>query len=507
MSGAYPIIPLIEQRAAQAHVPHRADAATSEALGYPGEPVENWQALAIARLGELVAGNRALRVFMDTCTRCGACTDKCHYYLGTHDPNNMPVARQELLRSVWRRHHTWSGRWLPWLVGARELTREMLDDWYRYFHQCSECRRCAVFCPKGIDTSELSMAGREILASVGLGQRYTQTIVEKAGRLGNNLGFKPAALQDVLQNLEEDILEETGVAVRLPLDRPGCEILVVTPSADFFAEPHVDGLIGYAKVLHAAGVSWTFSSHASEAANFGLFNGNLDHERQLAERLVEAVRRLGVSRLVIGECGHAWRVAGERLPALAGDLSMLARGRAEHLCELSVELLDSGRIRLDPVRNAGVVATYHDSCNVARGAMMGERADGAFELPRRLLRAAVPTVVEMADGTTRRETFCCGGGGGTLTDELMPLRVQGAEPRARALRRVVERDAVTHLVAICAICKTQFDSVLPAHELGEVRVTSLHALVGEALVLGAPASGAAALDAGGPADTATASAR
>ena len=33
-----------------------------------------------------------------SCVKCGACTDKCHYYLGTKDPNNMPVGRQNLMR-------------------------------------------------------------------------------------------------------------------------------------------------------------------------------------------------------------------------------------------------------------------------------------------------------------------------------------------------------------------------------------------------------------------------
>ena len=68
--------------------------------------------------------------------------------------------------------------------------------------------------------------------------------------------------------------EETGVAVKFPLDVKGADVLLVTPSADFFAEPHVDGLIGYAKVFHEAGISWTISSHASEAANFGMFIGS-----------------------------------------------------------------------------------------------------------------------------------------------------------------------------------------------------------------------------------------
>lgn len=482
MSRRYPIIPLI------------AEAATSEALGYPGELVDDWHDKAITRLGELVAGNRALSVFMDTCTRCGACADKCHYGIGTGDPNNMPVARQELLRSVWRRHYTFLGKHLPWLVGARDLDREMLDNWYRYFHQCSECRRCAVFCPKGIDTSEVTMAGREILATVGLGQRYSQTIVEKAGRIGNNLGMKQPAIANVLENLEEDLADELdeaewGGPVRLPLDDDTADVLVVVPSADLFAEPHVDGLLGLAKVLHAGGVRWTLSSQASEAANFGLFGGNIEHERELARSMMPALRSLGIRRLVIGECGHAWRVAGSRLAALLDGTSdrlddVLDSGRAEHACELTHELLRAGRITLDPAGNAGKVVTYHDSCNVARGAPMGTSADGAFTIPRDLLRASVERFVDMPRGTTHRETFCCGGGGGMLSDDQMDVRVAGAQPRAQALASVVQSDSVTHLAAICAICKTQLATVLPMsnNDLDAIDVVSLHALVGDALV-------------------------
>ena len=40
-------------------------------------------AIAVKRLGELVSESRALQVFLDSCVKCGACTDKCHYYLGT----------------------------------------------------------------------------------------------------------------------------------------------------------------------------------------------------------------------------------------------------------------------------------------------------------------------------------------------------------------------------------------------------------------------------------------
>ena len=115
------------------------------------------------------------------------------------------------------------------------------------------------------------MAGRDILANIGMGQKYSNQVIGKVHAKGNNLGLPGPALADTLAGLEEDVLEETGIPVRFPLDEAGADVLLMTPSADFFAEPHVDGLIGYAKVLHQAGISWTLSTEASEAANFGLF--------------------------------------------------------------------------------------------------------------------------------------------------------------------------------------------------------------------------------------------
>lgn len=483
--GRYRVIPLIREGAMSGVSSAVAGSQVQESLGLPGQLVDDWHDKAIARLGQLVKQRRGLRVFLDTCTKCGACTDKCHYFLGTHDPGNMPVARQDLIRSVYRRYFTWAGRVFPWLVGARRLDKALLLEWYTYFHQCSECRRCTVYCPKGIDTSEVTMAGREILASVGLGQLYSQEIIAKVKNIGNNLGMKPRALADVLASLEEDIQDETGVAVKLPLDDETADMLVVTPSADFFAEPHVDGLIGYAKVLHQAGIRWTFSSHASEAANFALFTGQHEHMRDIALRIRHAAESLGVSRIVIGECGHAWRVAYSYLDTLVGPMDFLdkAHPRAEHICEVTYQLLQNGIITLQPDRNAGKVVTYHDSCNVARGASMGNRKDGQFVIPRALLAASVPRLVEMSADTTRQSTFCCGGGGGLLADDLMDVRIKGALPRAQALQAVVSAHQVTHLAAICAICKTQFTAVLPHHDLAEVTVSSLHHFVGDALVL------------------------
>jgi Fe-S oxidoreductase len=482
----WPEIPPIQIGAMAHSKPFVAKEEHQQKIGFPGELVDNWQQVAIDKLGELVENSRGLRVFLDSCVKCGACTDKCHYYLGTSDPKNMPVARQDLLRSVYRRYYTLAGKWFPSLVGARDLDREVLDEWYSYFHQCSQCRRCSVYCPYGIDTAEISMAAREIMDTVGVGQKYCNEIIGKAQTIGNNLGLPEPALADTLEGLEEDIEDETGVKVRMPLDEKGADILLVTPSADFFAEPHVDGLIGYAKVFHQAGLSWTLSSHASEAANFGLFIGSYDNMQILAKRIREAALELGVKRIVFGECGHAWRVAYNFLDTLAGPFDFLDRNYPlpQHVCEVTYDLIQRGALTLDKSANDDMVVTFHDSCNVSRGSRMGDFEGGQFEIPRAVIRASCNHYYDMPADTIREATFCCGGGGGLLTDDLVELRVKGSLPRMEALKQVTEEHGVTHIAAICAICKSQFSKVLPYYGFEMDQIVSVHQLVSNAIVLG-----------------------
>ena len=429
---------------------------------------------------------RSLQVFMDTCVKCGACTDKCHYYIGTSDPKNMPVARQDLFRKVYRRRFTFAGKYFPKLVGAVDLTEDVLNDWYSYFHQCSQCRRCSVYCPYGIDTAEISMAAREVMDEIGVGQKYCNEIIAKVYKIANNLGLPQPALADTLEGLEEDIEDDTGVTVRLPLDEKGADVLVVTPSADFFAEPHVDGLMGYAKVFHEAGISWTLSSHASEAANFGMFIGSYENMRKVSLRIREAALDLGVKRIIFGECGHAWRVAYSFLNTLAGPFDFLDPKYPVpmHIMEFTHDLIQRDALTLDKSANDDMVLTYHDSCNVARASRMGPKPGGQFVLPREVIKASCNHFYDMPQDTIHEATFCCGGGGGLLTDDLMELRVKGALPRMEALKHVVETHGVTHMAAICAICKSQFAKVLPYYGFQMDSIVSVHQLVSNAIVLG-----------------------
>ncbi len=479
------IVPKIHPGIMEQSGPFVAKPEHQKDLGYPEKLLDNWQEAAIEKMGELLKKYRSLKVFMDSCVKCGACTDKCHYYLGTSDPKNMPVARQDLFRKVYRRYFTLAGKYFPKLVGAVDLTEDVLDDWYNYYHQCSECRRCSVYCPYGIDTAEVTMAAREVMASVGKGQKYSNEIIGKVYKIGNNLGLPEPALIDTLEGLEEEVFEDTEVEVKYPVDKKGVEVLLITPSADFFAEPHVDGLIGYGKVFHQAGISWTLSSKASEAANFGLFIGSYENMRRIALRIREAAIELGVKRIIFGECGHAWRVAYSFLNTLAGPWDFLDQRYPipQHIIEFTYDLIQKDKLKLDPSENDHMTLTFHDSCNVARGSRMGDKPGGQFELPRAVIKAVCNNYVDMRPDTIGEGTYCCGGGGGLLTDDLMEVRVKGALPRMTALGQAVEEMGVTHMAAICAICKSQFSKVLPYYGFTMDQIVSVHQLVSNAILL------------------------
>ena len=467
----------------KSHLAPKTDLAS---LGFPTELVPDWKEKAVAKLAELLTKYKSLQVYLDICVKCGSCTDKCQFYLGTKDPRNMPVARQELLRKVYRRYFTLGGKVLGPLVDAEDLTREVLEEWFIYFHQCSECRRCSVFCPYGIDTAEITMAAREVMDTVGYGAKYPLQTINKAITVGNNLGMPGPAIRSTLDFMEEEAKEQTGVAVKFPMDVKGADVLLITPSADFFASPHIESLAGYAKVFHQAGISWTLSSYASEAGNFGLFNGNLEHMRKIASRIRVGIEEIKPKRLVHGECGHAWRVAYSFWNTLIGPFDSLdpKYPAPQHICEFTNDLIKRGALKLDKTANDEFVVTFHDSCNVARATRMGDRPGGQFEIPRAVIKAVCNKYVDMHPDTIREKTFCCGAGGGLLADEIIDVRIKGAMPRMQAYKAIKDSHGANFFALICAICKAQFTKMFPYYGFPMEEVGGIHQLVGRAIVLG-----------------------
>jgi len=449
----------------------------------------DWQRIILDGMKERLERYRSFRLFMDICVRCGACADKCHFYIGSGDPKNMPVLRAELIRSVYRRYFTATGRLFGRLAGARDLTEAVLKEWFYYFYQCTECRRCSVFCPFGIDTAEVTMIGRELLGLVGCNINWIVEPAANCYRTGNHLGIQPHGFKDSLDFAADELEEMTGLRIEVPINKKGAEVLFLAPSADYFGTPHYYTLLGYLLMFHEIGLDYTFSAFASEGGNFGLFTSHEMMKRLNAKVYAEA-KRLGVKWILGGECGHMWRVLHQYLDTMNGPADFLevpvspvtgttfenARSaRAVHICEFTADLIRNGKLKLDPGRNDRWCVTFHDSCNTAR-------AMGLFEEPRYILKSVCKRFHEMPENTIREQTFCCGSGSGLGTDENFEMRMRGGLPRASAVRYVKETSGVNLLACICAIDKATLPPLMEYWVPG-VEVAGVHELVGNALVL------------------------
>jgi len=450
---------------------------------------EGWQQIILDGMKERLEKYRSFRLFMDICVRCGACADKCHFYVGSGDPKNMPVLRAELIRSVYRRYFTPAGRVFGRLAGARDLTVDVLKEWFYYFYQCTECRRCSVFCPYGIDTAEVTMIGRELLNLVGCNINWVMEPVANCFRTGNHLGIQPHGFVDSLAMACDDIEEITGIRIDPPINRKGAEILFVTPSADYFGSPHYYTLMGYLMLFKELDLDYTWSAYAGEGGNFGLFTS---HEmiKRLNHKIYHEARRLGVKWILGGECGHMWRVIHQYMDTLNGPADFLEIPRSPitgtvfenarstkmvHITEFTSDLIRNGKLNLDPRRNDHWNVTFHDSCNPAR-------AMGLFEEPRYVIKSTCRNFHEMPENTIREQTFCCGSGAGLGTDENFEMRMRGGFPRANAVRFVHDHFGVNMLACICAIDKANL-SALMEYWVPEVQVGGIHEFVGNALVM------------------------
>ena len=450
---------------------------------------ENWQQIIHEGFKDRLDKYRSLKVFMDVCVRCGACADKCHFYIGTGDPKNMPFLRAELLRSVYRNDFTLAGKLLKKFAGARELTPAVIKEWFSYFYQCTECRRCSVFCPYGIDTAEITMMGRELLNLLGLNIHWIKDPVSNCSKTGNHLGIQPQNFKEIIEFFCEDIEELTGVKINPSFNRKGAEVLFVTPSGDAFADPGTYSFMGYLMLFEHIGLDYTLSTYASEGGNFGLFTSS-DMMKKLNAKMYAEAKRLGVKYIIGGECGHMWRVVNQYMDTMNGPADFLEVPRSPitgtvfesaastkmiHIVEFTADLIKHGKLKLDPSRNDHLNLTYHDSCNPAR-------AMGLLDEPRYVLNAVCNNFHEMPPNTIREQTFCCGSGSGLNTEEIMEQRLRGGLPRANAVKYVHEKYGVNMLACICAIDRAVFPPLMDYWVPG-VGVTGLHELVGNALVM------------------------
>ena len=410
-------------------------------------------AAAMSRFAKDFGRDAAL--YMESCIHCGNCAEACHFYLATGDARYTPIWKLEPFKQAYKRE---AGPF-AWLYRALDLkhavTVDELEEWQELIYDsCTMCGRCTMACPMGIDITSLVGLARHGMFEAGLVPHELWAVAERAEREGSPLGATPKVLKERL----EWLADEHEVTMRV--DEPQAEVLVTFSSIEIMKYPQ--SLVATARILNHTGHSWTVSTQGYEATNFGMLSGNVEWQRHMTMKLIDAAIGCNAKVLVVPECGHAytalrWQGAnwlGRPLPF-----------RVLHISEFLAENVANGRIR---VRNIDKSVTFHDPCQVSR-------LGGAVQAPRTVLRALGVELRETADSGALN--FCCGGGGGVIANHRADeLRYKAFEIKMRQMDATGAEMPVTS----CANCRQTFDDG-QAHFHWDKTMRSLLELVGDNL--------------------------
>jgi Fe-S oxidoreductase len=402
---------------------------------------------------------------LNACVRCGLCGESCHVYLTDPDPRNLPVAKAETVARLVRRQQTFLGRHAPWLVGARELSPEALEELAdAVFGRCTGCGRCALHCSIGLDVSAIVRAGRQVLRAAGLVPDGVRRTLDNQILTGNQMSISKQEMLETVAWLSEELARETGdPAARLRVDEQGARVLyLVNPREVKFFPLSLQAAAG---VFHAAGESWTLSSRVFDVTNYGYFAADDEAAAELARRAVDEALRLGVEEIILSECGHGFRALRWESPVWQGAPTPV---RVRSVLELLDDFLAAGRLRVDPSRNPRRV-TLHDPCNLVRWG-------GVAEPQRRVLAGVTRDFVEMTPN--RENNYCCGGGGGLLAiEEYGARRLRSGQLKAEQIRAT----GAAFVACPCHNCADQIMELDRAFKLN-IEVRSVVELVYDALV-------------------------
>ncbi len=412
--------------------------------------------------------NRQMVASLTACVHCGMCTESCHYVLANPgDPTYAPAWKADRMRKIFKRHFDWTGRVFPWWVGAKSLYTdaelEELKD--IVFGKCTNCRRCSLNCPMGVDFAVLNRMARGLLVSVGIMPEGVAVVSKDQWEIGNQMGVLKEEYLETLEWMSEELCDELGDPhAAIPIDRMNADVVYAINPREVKYDPR--SISDAAKIFYVAGENWTMPSEGWDMTNFGLFSGDDELGGAVARRLYEKVIELKGRKLVISECGHGYRSTRCEGPNWAAfDIPF----EMESSVLTMLRYIKEGRIRVDKSRNK-LPVTFHDSCNNARSC-------GFFEEPRELLSYVVSDFREMYPN--RAENYCCTGGGGAMSmSEYTPRRLKSARIKAEQLAATGAKVVVTS----CHNCVDGLTDLIRHYKLG-MEVTQLVNLVANALIV------------------------
>jgi Fe-S oxidoreductase len=376
--------------------------------------------------------NARMTAYLQTCVHCGLCANACHYCLSHNmDPKYAPVGKVK--DTVWE------------MVKKKgKVSKEFMRTAARIaYTECNTCRRCSMYCPFGIDIAYFIITTRRICHLLGIVPQYEQDTVNSHSATFNQMWVQQDEWIDTLQWQEEDAQGKIPLA-RIPLEKEGADIMysVIAPEPKILAQLLANASI----IMTAAGMSWTMpATDGWDNSNMAMFSGDFETSARLERLHHETAIRLKVKRIVMGECGHAYRGAVYDGPK--SNSWMFPPIPVVHAIDFYHEIITQGKIKI--AKKFDKPITVQDPCNVIRNAGLGMKL-------REIMKA---TCSDFRDVEPRLgHNYCCAAGGGVINcgPPWKKDRVKGNKIKAEQLRAT----GAEYVVTPCHNCHSGIEDIL-----------------------------------------------
>lgn len=367
---------------------------------------------------------------LNLCMICGTCTNGCPL-------TGAPGLEGLDVRKVLRMLH----------LG---LVDEVVASKFPWL--CTGCGRCAHACPMNVDIPYIMLHMKHLRARdkvPGVLHKGALNCFNK----GNNMAVPREDYFFLMSDLGVELADGECPGFYVPIDKDDADILFFPNSKEVFADN--EDMKWWWKIFYAARENWTIPSENWESVDWGLFTGNYEYIAAFAQRKIDFMREHRIKRMIMPDCG-----GGSYGCRLGMETCVHENPENEikyiYLYEYLVELIQSGRIKLDKTVNAGKVFTWHDSCKHGREL---ERHFGKayYEEPRWIVQQCVDDFVEMEPN--RGNGHCCGAGGGMWPG---PYEKEAAY-HGRVKYDSIRNSGANVLVVGCSNCHDQLMKRVPKY--------------------------------------------
>ena len=334
---------------------------------------------------------------IESCTNCQICADVCPAVTASSDGELSAVYRMKGLKEILK-SRTGLLQKLFRKKGPTEAEWEHLSD---TVFRCTLCGNCQEICPVGISLKDLWISLRQDLVHSKYYPKKIDMIRDNLNKSHNVFDEDNEERADWVEDMDEPpdhgYIKETAELVYFT----GC-VAAYFPVAQQIP-------IALAEILDAGNVDFTLLGEDEWCCGFPLLGAGLKELfQELVDHNMEAVRKKQAKEIIFAcpSCYQMWR---EYYPK---------EFKISHATQYFMRLIRDNRV---PLKELDLTVTYHDPCDLGRGARV-------FEEPRAVIRS-IPGVKFVELPRNRENCQCCGGGGNlemidsTLSSEIAKKKI------------------------------------------------------------------------------------